>query len=370
MEIIITAPSLDPRENVSGVSSVVRFIVENNARHRYLHFQIGRRDKDGTGLRRVTATVNALWRWRQMLRQHPKALVHYSFPLSAPSILRDPLFMFMARRGGHRLVVHIHGGLFLTAPSTPWPLRRVLRWVFSWPVPFVVLGEEERRLIAGRYGARRVTVLPNCVDQSLAAAFHRRPTPAGTPLTLGYLGRIEPQKGMAELLSACRTLLSEGVALRLRIAGKEERVGEWLPRFTEALGEHFEYAGLVSGATKDAFLRSLDVFVLPSYFEGLPMSLLESMSYGAVPVVTPVGSIPQVVTGGRGNGLFIEKKDSASIVAAVKSLDGDRASLREMSTAARDTVFSRYSPQEYVSRLNAIYAETEKPHANALEIKR
>ncbi len=47
--IIITAPSLDPTQNVSGVSSVVQFIIENNKERRYQHFQIGKTDKESSG---------------------------------------------------------------------------------------------------------------------------------------------------------------------------------------------------------------------------------------------------------------------------------------------------------------------------------
>ena len=173
-------------------------------------------------------------------------------------------------------------------------------------------------------------------------------------LVLGYLGRIEPNKGMGEMLSAMERLKSEGRKIRLRIAGKEEREGEYLPKFREALGEDFEYCGLVSGERKREFLESLDVFVMPTYFEGLPMSLLETMSYGAVPVVTEVGSIPTVVKDGE-NGLFVKVKDGDSICNALKKLDEDRELLAQMSEKAQRTIQENFSAEKYVERLNEIY---------------
>ena len=118
------------------------------------------------------------------------------------------------------------------------------------------------------------------------------------PLRFGYLGRIEPNKGMTELLVAGQRLKKEGYPFQLVIAGKEQTEGEYLPQFDRWLADSFEYAGLVSGKSKCDFIRSLDAFVLPTYFEGLPMSLLECMSYGVTPIVTPVGSIPKVVEDG------------------------------------------------------------------------
>lgn len=138
------------------------------------------------------------------------------------------------------------------------------------------------------------------------------------------------------------------------IAGKEQTEGEYLPQFDQWLGDSFEYVGLVSGQTKCDFLRSLDAFVLPTYFEGLPMSLLESMSYGKAPIVTPVGSIPQVVRDGE-NGIFVKDHDVDSIVDAIKRLADDRALLIKLGEEARKTIFSQFSPKKYIEKLNDIY---------------
>lgn len=428
--IIITAPSLDPTQNVSGVSTVVQFIIENNKEREYQHFQIGKTDKESGGaMRRLLRIWRNYNEWRKILteadkednqdnkdnlkskqREDRKTIIHYSFPLSAPSILRDPWFMHYALKRGYKMVVHVHGGLFLTAPRIPFLLERILKWVFSWDVPFIVLSEGEKKILQTRFGAKRVEVLPNCPDapkgnetqseiatiRGCATTIHEhgslrygagaydnlellnqrsalnslnyeasaevlnhrkaRLEPAKRPsLTLGYLGRIEPNKGMTELLEALKKCKAEGRGFKVRFVGKEQTEGEYLPKFEEALGENFEYCGLVSGETKREFLDSLDVFVMPTYFEGLPMSLLETMSYGAVPVVTKVGSIPTVVKDGE-NGLFVKVKDADSICKALKKLDDDRSLLAKMSVEARKTIQENFSATKYVERLNEIYA--------------
>ena len=89
------------------------------------------------------------------------------------------------------------------------------------------------------------------------------------------------------------------------------------------------------------------------------MSLLETMSYGITPIVTPVGSIPQVVKDGE-NGVFIKDHDSDSIVTAVKQVDANRAQLRKLGEKARKTIFKQFSPKKYVKELNDIYADLDK----------
>ncbi|MBO5613022.1 MAG: glycosyltransferase family 4 protein [Prevotella sp.] len=419
--IIITAPSLDPTQNVSGVSTVVQFIIDNNKEREYRHFQIGKTDRESGGV------LHRLWRiwrcygeWRLTLtgtgtitKIATKAIIHYSFPLSAPSILRDPWFMHYALKKGCKMVVHVHGGLFLTAPKIPFLLERILKWVFSWDVPFIVLSEGEKETLEKRFGAKRVEVLPNCPDApkgndtqseiatkcsmdyengcnnkdnrdnkdnitplnplnsmnlelfnfepaSVTSDLNLEPTCEASALNqrraliLGYLGRIEPNKGMTELLDALKRLKAEGVRFKVKFAGKEQTEGEYLPKFKEILGENFEYCGLVSGESKREFLSSLDVFVMPTYFEGLPMSLLETMGYGVVPVVTQVGSIPTVVKGGE-NGLFVKVKDVQSIVEAIRRLEQDRNLLARLSEKAENTIKENFSATRYVERLNAIY---------------
>ena len=351
-KIIISAPSLDSTLNVSGVSSVVNFIIDNNKDSEYLHFEIGKRDNEKGGVGRVKSILRAIGTWRKMLKANPDAIIHYSFPLSAPSILRDPLFMWIARMKGMKMVVHIHGGVYLTSPKIPFVLEKIMRWVFSWDVPFIVLSDSEKDTLQNRFDAKEVVSLPNCVDLSDAIAFVRSSKKGS--LRIGYLGRIAETKGMGYLLEACKRLKQGGIDFVLDIAGKEEVEGQYLPDFERELGVNFHYSGVVSGEKKNHYLRCLDVFVLPSYFEGLPISLLECMSYGCVPVTTPVGSIPGVVVDGE-NGIFIKVKDSESIVEAITRIAGNPERISTLGSKARESVFRDFSPVKYVEQLNKVY---------------
>ena len=290
------------------------------------------------------------------MSKEPEAIVHYNFPLSKASIIRDPLFMYEALRSGHPMLVHIHGGVFLTHyDGVPWFIKLTLRKVFAWKAPFVVLGENEKHIVEERFKANRVVSLPNCVDLTDAIAYQRAFN-KNKPLVLGYIGRIAETKGMEYLLQACVQLKRRGVPFIMRLAGAEEVKDYFLPLFDSYLGARFVYSGVVSGEGKNGFLRSLDVFVLPSFFEGLPMSLLECMSYGAVPVTTEVGSIGEVVKNGE-NGLIIKDHNVDSIVEAVTQLDANRNLLEQLGSMARDTIFKKFNPQTYISELNHLYDE-------------
>jgi len=334
------------------VSAVAQFIISNNKQHNYIHFELGRKDNERGGIFRIKSIIKNLMEWRRLLKSYPQAIIHYSFPLSAPSILRDPMFMWIALRKKRQMVVHIHGGVYLTANSIPFLLKWILKWVFSQRVPFIVLSDQEVVQLKVKFNVREVYSLPNCVDLKDASLYSREY--GHSPLTIGYLGRIAETKGMSYLLQSCVELKKKNVPFVLKMAGAEEVKGMFLPLFEEKLGDSFEYSGLVSGQTKIDFLRELDVFILPSFFEGLPISLLECMSYGCIPIVTPVGSIPIIIKDGE-NGIFINVHDSISIVEAIEKIQSDVKFQELVGSNARETIFDNFNPTNYVSQLNNIY---------------
>lgn len=361
LKIIITSPSLNPCYNVSGISSVVRFIISQNKDAEYTHFEIGKRETEKGGLFRVIKVVGEYVKWKRLLKEQSDPIIHYSFPLSALSILRDAPFLFYCKRHRRKIVIHIHGGQYLTSTHIPFYLHIILKKIFSWDVPFIVLSEKETKILKTRFNVKRVFPLPNCVSLDDEYCQDKEwKTNNSAPLSIGYLGRIEPNKGMTELLHACQILKSQGVKFNLNLAGKEQSDCRYLSNFKKTLNGNFVYHGVVQGDSKINFIKKIDVFVLPSYFEGLPMSLIECMSYGVVPVVTPVGSIPEVVNDRR-NGLLVKVKDIESIVNAIKELNSDRSLLKTLSDSARKTIAMNFSPVDYINKLNRIYQyETEE----------
>ena len=362
MDVIIVSPSLDPTKNVSGLSAVTRFIIANNPHHNYIHFELGRKDDEKGGIYRVNPIIRKYKDWKCLLKTYPDAIVHYNFPLDKLGITRDTPFMRAALQNGNKMVIHIHGGVYLTSEIIPFPFRQMLKYVFSWNVPFIALSETEAEVLRKRFHAKHVVSLPNCIDLKDAQTFQRKYKDDSTPLTLGYLGRIAKTKGLDYLLQACCMLKEHHIPFRLKIAGAEEHEGQYLPQFSKVLGNQFLYSGIVSGESKNSFLRSLDVLAMPTFFEGLPMSLLECMSYGVVPVITPVGSIPAVVTDQQ-NGLLIKVKDTPSIVDAITYLHTNRGKLKLMSSAARNYIFDHFDSDFYIDKLNNIYS-TCSCHSN------
>lgn len=353
-KVLIVAPSLNVKNNVSGVSAVTNFIISHNAECEYEHFLQGRDDGERGALRRVMRVWRNYRAWKKRLRTIGDAVIHYNYPLDTPSIVRDYFFLKAAHKQGLPMVIHIHGGLYLFKDKKPFVIRKILSEVFSWENPFIVLSNKERSQIQKVYGTRNVSILPNCVE---IPSLNENDNVNDNGIHILYLGRIEPNKGMDYLLEAMRTLKEEGRHFVLHLAGIEQGKNRYVERYQELLGDRFVYEGIVSGEKKVALLKRCQVFVLPSLYEGLPISLLETMGYGLVPVVTDVGSISEYVKDGE-NGLLIGLRDAAAIAEAVKRLDDNRVLMMKMSETAWQTLRNRLTPKKYIEKLNMIYRIT------------
>ena len=311
------------------MSAVASFIVANNRACQYEHFLQGKSDGEKGPHNRVLRVLKNYGTWKQKLKSmDDSTVIHFNFSTDTPGILRDYFFLRTAYQQDKKMIVHLHGGLYLFQEKKPF----VIRWMLSGIL---------------------VVVLPNCVDLSEAAADTTKNYTGR--LDLLYMGRIEPDKGMDYLYEAMAAWKETADDLCLHFAGIEQGGGGYVEKFRQLLGNRFVYEGVVSGHRKTELLRQCQVFLLPSFYEGLPMSLLECMSFGQVPVVTDVGSICEYVTD-RVNGLVVKVKDADSITEAVKLLLHDRLLLEKMSGAARQTVFERLRSEDYISKLNHLYA--------------
>lgn len=353
--VVIVAPSLDVSKNVSGVSAVTRFIINHNMKCTYSHFQQGKGDDEVGKLSAVIRLLRTYREWARLLKRGDFDILHYNFPLDALSVVRDFFFIRLAYRMGKRMVIHIHGGLYLFEPKKPFLVRALLNRIFSWRLSFIVLSHRERERLEQDYRVGDVHVLPNCVEIPDDIAFQNRPVKDS--LHFLYLGRIEPNKGMDYLYEAMEKWKTMDANFVLHMAGIEQGTSAYVERFQQLLGSRFVYEGVVSGEGKTNLLKRCQVFLLPSLYEGLPMSMLECMAYGMVPVVTNVGSIGEYVENGR-NGFLIETKDAEAIVDALQRLKQEPSMRNAMSEAARATILASCSPQQYIAELNKIYVTT------------
>jgi len=175
-----------------------------------------------------------------------------------------------------------------------------------------------------------------------------------------YIGRVvEEQKRASLLLKVIQQSLKLGLPVTWTIAGD----GPDLKKMRKALNENQDrvrFLGSVEYAQVPALLTEYDIYFLCSDYEGLPLSMLEAMGAGCVPVVSDLQSgIPEVVNETTGIRVPISEPDA--YVAALARLSSDRSKLAEMSKNAMQSVTQEYSTSAMGRRWNKVLEEHEKP---------
>lgn len=228
--------------------------------------------------------------------------------------------------------------------------NRLLSRLFfrHWGVTPVALSERVRATVMDYYGldAARVPVAFNGVD--LGRCLVKRSYAADGAFTVLHIGRFAPQKNHEGLLRAFARFREDRPDARLWLIG-EGPLREPCESLAKALGIDGAVRFLGAQAQVYEYLREADVFVLPSNYEGLPMSLIEAMGTGLPIIATAVGGVPDMLTDGES--AWLVENDEGSVAAALSFAAAHEAERERLGRAAlrrsRDFSAERMA-EEYV----------------------
>jgi glycosyltransferase involved in cell wall biosynthesis len=183
--------------------------------------------------------------------------------------------------------------------------------------------------------------------------------PAGVPDRSGrpkiqflFLGRIGHRKGAFDLLQAFATLPIE-LRERARLVFAGDGEVDDLREQAQPLGTDVEVHSWIDNKRRDDLLNQSDVFVLPSYHEGVPMALLEAMAHGLPVITTPVGGIPDAVTDGV-EGLLVQPGEKEQLARALEVMI-EQGGMRQVLGRNARARAERCDVKQYSIQLAAIY---------------
>src|SRR6185369_13159801 len=345
--VLVLGPA---RSAVSGVSTHLNLLFSSElaSSFRLLHFQVGSEGRNEGRMSRLARLLISPVALLATIVSRRVRVVHINSSLNRGAFWRDLAYLLVAKACGSPVLYQVHGGDlpedFFRGRSV---LTRFLKGVLNLPEAVAVLASVELRAYRRFLPARPVLLLPNAVDcEAMAMASRPCHAPPAGPLCLVYIGRLADGKGLDETLLALQMAHSRGVRARLTIAGAGPNEG-LLKRMVQKMGleDWVNFPGPVFGDAKLRLLGQSDAFLLPSYAEGLPYAMLESMAVGVPVIVTRVGAIPDVVSDGT-HGLFVELRDAESIADAIVRMDADRGMLARMGAACRERIREHYSMRQ------------------------
>lgn len=253
------------------------------------------------------------------------------------------------------VVFHLHGSeMKLFVDSQNWVVKKIIAWILERQSVVVVLSESWKSYINCISPKANVEVLPNYV---------RMPPPfeklKSNFVRVSFLGIVGQRKGVYDLLPAFCEAKKVVDSLRLVVAGngevsKAQKIADQI-----FISESVEFKGWIDGEKKLSLLRETDIFVLPSYNEGLPISVLEAMSYGIPVVTTNVGGIPELVRADV-DGYLLAPGDRVGLTRALISLAKDEELRNKMGRSGFERVRGGFSDKVILPRLDAIYRSVAK----------
>lgn len=168
---------------------------------------------------------------------------------------------------------------------------------------------------------------------------------------------LEERKGQVYLFQALERMRSAGISANLWLAGEGERRSVYQALVAERrLGDCVSFLGNVEHGELLRMLdeHRVDIVVLPSLHEGIPVCLLEAMSRGIPVVATDVGGVPELLCNGAG--IMVPSKDPAALAEAIERVLGDRDLRLRMIKEARERVLMEWSAKRIVGQLSSLLA--------------
>jgi glycosyltransferase involved in cell wall biosynthesis len=298
--------------------------------------------------------AQALWR---TFRRYRGGVLHIH--MTGPH--GGELIMLAARAAGMKSFVRTEHQPLEQAPSRYQLLRMKLRDRFLDRVVCVSRSNLEYFTnVLGR-DAAKFTAVTNCIElerfnpdavdgESIRCSLGIPPTAK----VVGMVSRLsEARKGGADFLEMASALSRERADLRFLIAGDGELRPELESQAAAAgLGTHVAFAGARSDVPQ--VLAAMDIFVMPSRWEGGPITVLEAMAMARPVVATDVGMVADVIKDGE-DGLIVPPGAPNALTAAARRLLEQPNAAGTMGWQARETVLRLFSREVMIERVAAVY---------------
>ena len=356
MRVLVTTPLIDKPGGVANYYKTLRPHLPVEVEY----FTVGARaDTDARLAMLIRLFCDYLAFFRE-LRRGGCDLVHLNPSLVPKAIVRDAIFLLIAKSLGTRVIVFFRGWDAGCENFIRKYCLTMFRFVYNKADAFIVLAMEFKEAIADMGFTAHVfletTVVADEVFESMPVKCERSGFERSEmSLNILTLTRIEKTKGVYETIDAYRELKERYPLLTLTIAGD----GRDLPAIKQYVQDleipDIDFPGFVRGELKRRTFNQADIYVLPTTCgEGMPNSVLEAMASGLPIVTRPVGGIRDYFENGR-MGFLTESLDPKVFAALMEPLIVDDALRRTIGAFNRDYARTHFRASDVASRLQAIY---------------
>lgn len=337
------------RTVMGGISTVVNLYYESGLADK-VNLKYISSMEDGNKIKKLFVALRAYIQFCNNIQNYDILHVHMA---AQASFTRKALFIKKAHKYGKRIIIHQHSADFdeFYFNQCSNEKRTKVKNIFAMADKIIVLSEKWSDFFGANIcNSEKIHVLYNGV---------RLPGYIKTDYSdhnLLFLGRLGNRKGSYDLIAAAAEVVKKVPDAMFYLGGDGEIKKSKAIIEEKGLTKNIHFLGWVKDNEKIGYLKKCSLFVLPSYHEGMPMSVLESMSYGLATISTNVGGIPQVIENGI-NGIRIEAGDVAGLAKTIICLMQNEEKKRRLGVAAVKHIAEKFDITLNVNKLSGIYAE-------------
>lgn len=271
------------------------------------------------------------------------------------SVIEKGLMTIFGKLAGKRVILCPVTGVLPSFVLQSTFMRLFVRFTFFCSYRVVSQSESWRKFFLEQIGHRpeKYVVIHNWIDLDAYQENYNQQSqrPQANRVSVLYLGWVIRDKGVFELVESFGKL--QALNIDLWIAGDGDDLNTLKQQVEEKNLKNIRFLGWAFKDQKMELLKKADIFVLPSYFEGLPNALLEAMASGIPVIASNVGGIPDLIADGT-NGFLVEPKDAVTLSAKIRLLAESATLRKDFSERGYKYVRENHSFEKAISAFNEI----------------
>lgn len=318
MRVLVIGPS--PTRSKGGMATVIEEIKEDAWLNSKFDIDIFESYVDGSTIKRYFFSI---WAYLYFILIYKKYDLFYIHMASYGSTFRKGYYIRFLKKRNKKIILHIHGAEYLLFYNKLSKKRKaIVNDIWAKSDLVIALSEQWKEKFGEIFKNSNIIVIHNGIDTEQYKCALCDITKYQNHFL--FLGRLGKRKGAYDIIKAVYVIRDNYPQIKVYMAGDGEicKVKEEIEK--AGLDEQIKVVGWVDFNKKIELLKKSSTVLLPSYNEGLPMTILEGMAAGKVIISTEVGGIPEVVKSGE-NGILIKPGDIDSLSNAICKVMDDNS---------------------------------------------
>lgn len=347
-KVLMVGPGRDVMGGISTVvNSYYQLGLDKKVELRYISSM-----EDGNKLKKLVVALKSYVEFVNCIKDYDIVHVHMA---AQASYTRKSIFIKKAKKAGKKIIIHQHSADFdeFFFKQSDSKKQKQIKNIFEMADAVIVLSEEWAKFFGDNVcDPAKIMILHNGV---IVPKYHKEDYSDTNVL---FLGRLGERKGSYDLLKVIPEVLEKVPDAHFYLGGDGDIEQSQKIINENKLQDHIELLGWVRNEKKEGYLKKCSTFILPSYHEGMPMSVLEAMSYGLATISTNAGGIPQIISQGI-DGYRVKAGDLEKLKQILVYVLSNEEEKRQLGIAARNVIEKKFNAVRNVDRLWNLYKKLE-----------